>query len=111
MKTKGAGFYYTGKGQGTRRAIMEQARNSYRKDLSGLVTSQSCWGKKGSGPSWGNGPEPKVRERQAYFTRIPPPGHILQLAHSGKILGKNRMFWPFGPLCGPGGCRRVRPSP
>jgi len=25
------------------------------------------------------------------------------IAHSGETLGKNLMFWPFGPRCGPKG--------
>src|SRR5260370_40821642 len=55
------------------------------------------------------GPEPKERGRQAYFPRLPPSGHIGQLAQSGKSLGKNRMFWPFGPRCGPKGLVVVPP--
>src|SRR5712692_5283794 len=60
-------------------------------------------GQEGSGPKRRNGPEPNKRGRQAYFTQIPPPGHIGQLAHSGKTFGKNHKFWPFGPPCGPRG--------
>src|SRR5713101_8787936 len=35
----------------------------------------------------------------------PPEARFVpnSIAHSGKSLGKNRMFWPFGPPCGPEG--------
>ncbi len=60
-----------------------------------------------SGPKLRIGPRPKEREGQAFFARLPPPGHIGQLALSGKILGKNCMFWCFGPPCGPEGLATV----
>src|SRR5713226_3940901 len=50
-----------------------------------------------------NWPKAKRAQTSSIFHTITPLGHIGQLARWGKIIGKNQMFWPFGPPYGPAG--------
>ncbi len=63
-------------------------------------------GLKGLGPYWPFGPRPKKHKPQAYFMRIPPLGHIGEMAQGGANIGKNTAFWPSGPRYGPGSAAR-----
>jgi hypothetical protein len=53
------------------------------------------------------------KDVKRFSHRPPPSGQLGQLAHSGKILGENYMFWTFGPPYGPEGVRLLvqRPPP
>src|SRR5712692_8269033 len=54
------------------------------------------------GPKRRIGPRPKERGREAYFTRLPPLGHIGELARGVHPLGKNLSPLTPSPIRGGG---------